>query len=805
MRKRRSVVLYWSFSYTVILLLSLVSMALVYYATQKVVKQEITQANNSVMENAAQNLDQNLLMVKSTLYELKEDYTLSSLNNVQGSFRQLPPYQTYQASTRLQNALLSLPFIKEILVYYPKTESVVSSLTVASAAIYHYTYLLPKGITYSQWAESFQKIKEPGLLSFYFSPDDNAPPLLYYVYPLRNGMKLAAIIDPPKLVSGVELLNSDLYLVSAGGDGSTPQRLLAAQPSNELDWQELYAVIPQLPEGESVQTELRWFGGGQRMVSCKRSSHQDLFYYVSTPYNVFYSWYFFTQRIAAVGMILYLAVGIGVVFLSVRRQYQPVKKLIEDMEKESFIYPPPVAKNSNEFIFLSNSLNGLRHGRENLLKRRQVQEWESSLLRHIALGEGNLLPRFYESCSDSLRENGLAFSPEGMECWLAAFYLCDYGVRTGNEMRSDPSSPAMEEYYTYSRMVLRRTATEQLSSPRTQPDAVQVYLFDLKNVYIAAAFLRMENAGAYLEDMSSRICCEANAQIYMEADYVVLPKSCPLDKLSQGCENLFRRITEMEQAKAKGTSDLPDLPSRGVEPPNLFPPEDRRLLERHIRAHDLEKTSEMLSSLFRGYTLTGNATLLRADFPLAVSQLASFAIDFVKRTHLEDGDWVLQISQLLNDASAAENPVRILRELQELFRSIADAFELHSRTMEESSQQRMADDICSYIKRHYNDPNLSLSSLAIQFEMNVNQLSRTFRDLTGEGAPDYINHVRIDRAKQILCGEKYINLDDLAAQVGYNNTKTLIRSFKRFEDMTPGQYRDLHRSPHGDLLGAGKK
>ena len=117
----------------------------------------------------------------------------------------------------------------------------------------------------------------------------------------------------------------------------------------------------------------------------------------------------------------------------------------------------------------------------------------------------------------------------------------------------------------------------------------------------------------------------------------------------------------------------------------------------------------------------------------------------------------------------------------------------------------MADDICSYIKRHYNDPNLSLSSLAIQFEMNVNQLSRTFRDLTGEGAPDYINHVRIDRAKQILCGEKYINLDDLAAQVGYNNTKTLIRSFKRFEDMTPGQYRDLHRSPHGDLLGAGKK
>lgn len=790
MKQRRSIVIYWSFSYTVILLLSLISMALVYTATQKVVKQEITQANNSIMENAAQGLDRDLLMVRSTLYELQEDYTLTSLNNVTGNFSYFPPYQTYQANGRLQNALLSLPFIKEILVFYPQTESIVSSLTAASADIYHYTYILPKGIGYDEWSGSLKNVNEPSLLPVY-SKDEDVPFLLYYVYPVRNGMKLAAVIDSQKLINDVELLNSDLYLVSAGHEDRI-QKLIAAHPSNELDWREIDAAISNLPEGKSIQTERHRFGEGQRMISCKKSKVQNLFYYVSTPYNIFYSWYFFTQRIAAVGMVLYLAVGAVVVFLSVRRQYQPVKKLIEDLEKDQFIYPPP--ERINEFIFLSDSLNGIRHGRETFFKRRQAQEWESSLLRRIAQGEENLLPRFYQSCADSQRENKSAFLIEGMECWLAAFYLCDYGVRTGNEMRKEPFSMMMEDYYTYSRLVLRRTASEQLTPPRVQSDAVQVYLFDLKNVYIAVAFLRVDHAMDYLKNMSARICSEANAQAYMETDYIILPNAYRVDQLSQGCSKLLQFITEKERAKTEQVADFPDLPSRGAELPNLFPPEERRLLERYIRTHNIEKMDEMLIALFRGYTLTGNATLLRDDFSLAVSELVSFGVDFVRQTHMEGWQNSAQTSQLLNDAAAAENPVRILRELLELFHNIADAFDLFSRNLEENSQQKTVEDICRYIKHHYSDPNLSLSSMAVQFELNVNQLSRVFREITREGMPDYINHVRIEAAKQILCSDKYTNLDDLAAQVGYNNTKTLIRAFKRFEDTTPGQYRELHKA-----------
>ena len=795
MKRRRSVVLYWSFTYIMILLFSLVSMVLIYTATQRVVKYEIIQANNSVMENAAIGLDRNLLMVRSALYQLQEDYTLSCLNNVQGTFKQFPPYQTYQANSRMQSALLSLPFIKEILIFYPQTAAVVSSETAASAEIYHYTYLRPKGIPYDQWAKSLENVQKPSLLPIY-SEEDDMPLLLYYVYPARNGMKLAAIIDTQKLISDVDLFDSDLYLINTEAEEEMPLRLLAAHPSNELDWREIHVDFSEPPRGESIQTERFRTGKNQRMVSCKKSKIQNLFYCVSTPYNVFYSWYFFTQRIMVFGMLMYLIIGIAVVFLSVRQQYRPVKKLIEVMEKDQFVSPPPRPYSGNEFIFLSDQLNGIRRGREAFFRRRQILEWESSLLRRIAQGEGNLLPRFYESAEKSQRENGAAFPLEGMACWLAAFYLCDYGVRTGNEMRRDPFSPVMEDYYTFSQMILRRTAAEQFSPPQIQPNAALVYLFDLKNIHLAAAFLQVENARDYLEAAAARICNEANAQSYMESDYVILPKACNLDSLPQGCADLMRFITEKELSKIKSAGEIPDLPSRGAELPSLFPPEVRRTLERFIRTHNIEKMDEMLVSLFRGYTLTGNATLMWDDFSLVISELVSFGVDFIRQTHLNGWKGASKVSQLINDTAAAENPVHILRGLLELFHSIADAFEAFSRNLEENSQQKKAADICGYIKRHYPDPNLSLSSLAAQFEMNINQLSKHFKSVTGDSVPDYINRVRIGAAKEILCSNKYANLDDLAAQVGYNNTKTLIRAFKRFEDTTPGQYRDLHRCPN---------
>ena len=212
-----------------------------------------------------------------------------------------------------------------------------------------------------------------------------------------------------------------------------------------------------------------------------------------------------------------------------------------------------------------------------------------------------------------------------------------------------------------------------------------------------------------------------------------------------------------------------------------------------IRLNNIPQLRDTLIRLFRGYPLVGTATILQADFLLFISAMANFSTELVSQMHLDENLYLPKITRCLNDVMTGDNPIRTLRRVLRLFQDISDAFCTSSMHLEETRQQTVTRQVRSYIQQNFHDPNLSLSIISNHFEMNAAQLSRIFRENNEYGIPDYINRIRIDHAKTILCSDRYTNLDDLATQVGYNNTKTLMRAFKRFESMTPGQYKELYR------------
>ncbi|HHV96122.1 MAG TPA: helix-turn-helix transcriptional regulator, partial [Clostridiaceae bacterium] len=71
-------------------------------------------------------------------------------------------------------------------------------------------------------------------------------------------------------------------------------------------------------------------------------------------------------------------------------------------------------------------------------------------------------------------------------------------------------------------------------------------------------------------------------------------------------------------------------------------------------------------------------------------------------------------------------------------------------------------------------------------------ISKIFKDTMGEGIQDYINKVRLNKAKALLLGENE-NLECIAKKVGYTNSNGLIRVFKKYEGVTPGQYREINK------------
>ena len=67
-------------------------------------------------------------------------------------------------------------------------------------------------------------------------------------------------------------------------------------------------------------------------------------------------------------------------------------------------------------------------------------------------------------------------------------------------------------------------------------------------------------------------------------------------------------------------------------------------------------------------------------------------------------------------------------------------------------------------------------------------LSRIFKQKTGVGFSEYRLTVKIKKAKELLKKPGY-NIDQLAYMMGYQNTESFIRIFKKFTGCTPAEYR----------------
>ncbi len=93
---------------------------------------------------------------------------------------------------------------------------------------------------------------------------------------------------------------------------------------------------------------------------------------------------------------------------------------------------------------------------------------------------------------------------------------------------------------------------------------------------------------------------------------------------------------------------------------------------------------------------------------------------------------------------------------------------------------------------YYKD--LSIADIASCVDLNPRYLGELFKEATGKTLIQYLNEIRIDRAKRLL-SETDAAIREIAEKVGYNGTHAFIRHFKALNnEITPSEYRDAHRA-----------
>lgn len=147
--------------------------------------------------------------------------------------------------------------------------------------------------------------------------------------------------------------------------------------------------------------------------------------------------------------------------------------------------------------------------------------------------------------------------------------------------------------------------------------------------------------------------------------------------------------------------------------------------------------------------------------------------------HLGDAVQSLLIEDWIETLTMEEAYSRLLEIVRDICSYIVQ--------MRESNNLRLVELTIDYIGQNYTDSNLSLFLIADNFSVSGSYLSRLFKEQTGTNFSDYICSLRIKKAKELLADKK-LSIEKIASMVGYNSANSFIRTFKRYELITPGQY-----------------
>ncbi len=101
--------------------------------------------------------------------------------------------------------------------------------------------------------------------------------------------------------------------------------------------------------------------------------------------------------------------------------------------------------------------------------------------------------------------------------------------------------------------------------------------------------------------------------------------------------------------------------------------------------------------------------------------------------------------------------------------------------------------ILHYISQHYNEK-LTAPEIAKKFYLRQSDFSAHFKRITKKSFKEYLNYVRICKAKKLLINSQK-NISEIAFAVGFTSTSYFIKSFKEQVGTAPATFKHLYTDP----------
>ncbi|WP_167859277.1 helix-turn-helix domain-containing protein [Paenibacillus cymbidii] len=181
-----------------------------------------------------------------------------------------------------------------------------------------------------------------------------------------------------------------------------------------------------------------------------------------------------------------------------------------------------------------------------------------------------------------------------------------------------------------------------------------------------------------------------------------------------------------------------------------------------------------------------------ASLQTAVLRLAIAAQEFLRKYGIlaEDNSYERFID-IANRAASFETLDEIAAALQERFDAIAAAISRSQENVKKYERYSdMMDKVHAFLEREFANERLDPELIAEHLGITAKYLRTLYKKTSGESLGESINRYRMERAKSLL-EHPDMSVQEAAARSGFTNINYFYTLFKKYNGLTPNEFRSL--------------
>ena len=737
---KKNLIAVWSFSYILVIAIMLVATLMISFIYDSTSQKNLAEFNDYIFKTASRD-------VKDTLLSMNRMYTNITSN----------PYIKSHSTSSLNSDDQEIPydFIKDLnfyeefnenisdsFVYNKSTNTVISSNGVFPADLYYAMLFKTHTMPFDKWSDMIKSCDSRMQFVEMKFVDSSGHPIdtiamLFSIPSVKNNLVGVVLSDKNNLLEGLEDINwnnvCDIYVYNSLGELVT-----YSKHSNA-------GVIP---------TNIKQLAQYQK---------QDASIHISTIDVNTHSWQVvtvvsdnahmksivFAQTVIVCIILATLIILFYAVKKSLSRNYQPIKTMLSLFN---------ITETTNEYKHLFKSIDSALKQNSLLEKKLYTSNKKIKELTLAKLLRGELTISPQES---------YGFSFDGDNFVALAFYLDDISSLFQHEQNL------------------------------TDVSRISYLSFIIDNVM--SEIMESLNIKVYSTEIDEQVVCLLNAEDVIDIEEVKSQAKHGRDFIN---ENFDINLTFSLSANLVGVLNIPVVFSQaaevldhkrmlGIEEPmtyinnssfessNLFDLHKEQALINSIKTGNSQTAIEVLDQIFEE---------LRNQSNLPFDYIVYVVLD-IASTITKTANSILPMGIDVSDSLIIYKKIKNGENLSGLHTQMVEYINFYCEIIKNDLKEGknrthfLVSHIEKYIHDNYADPNLTVYSIGLHFNIKADYISKIFKKEIGLPLLTYITQYRVERALELTKEGKY-SKKEIAEMVGFASERNFYRVLKKYEEKT---------------------